>query len=181
MKTLSTIIQNKILLAILAGVISIGSFQVWQHNKLEYEKLIAKREEDCQHDLLTGEVHIKGSRSLTMLRYNNVANPALKQPGNNTEFKKDEIYLLIKRKPDYLIPPNVSNYDSSFFKSLSSVGDYPPQPLAVKGVSIDIAKKKAVVSSYCSKTPFTVPLENIYETFQPNDYRDNFGFPTFLE
>ncbi|MFN6572013.1 hypothetical protein [Dendronalium sp. ChiSLP03b] len=180
MKTLSTIIQNKILLGILAAVTSIGGFLVWQHNKQEYEKFLADREEACKVDLSSGEVYVGRSRSLKLLRYNKIANPNLQKPGINSEFKKDEIYVLLKTKPDYLIPPTISNYETSFFKSLSTVHDYAPEPLLVTGISIDVPKRQALVSSSCSKTPFTVPLENLYATYQTSDTDNPLGFPNFL-
>ncbi len=40
MKVLSSVIQNKLLVAILAGVVSIGGFQVWQYNQAQYAKFI---------------------------------------------------------------------------------------------------------------------------------------------
>lgn len=167
------LVQNKILLAILAGVTSIGSFQVWQHNQQEYQKFIAEREKNCEAGFALARAAINHSPSLQNLIYNNIKNPALKQPGINSEFKKDSDYLLIKTKPDYLLPPNVDNYDSQFFKSLSKRGDNPPKPLEVTAISLDMTKKQAVVSSYCSKTPFTVSLEDLYETYQMAADPDN--------
>lgn len=180
MKSISTIIQSKILLAILAGATSIGSFLFWQYNQQQYQKFIAAREKECKIDLSSGEVYVERSSSLKLLRYKNVVNQYLQRPGINTEFKKKEIYVLIKTKPDYLIPPNVSNYETQFFKRLSIAHDYAPEPLLVTGISIDIPKKQAVVSSGCSKTPFTVSLENLYETYQSHDYYDSFGFSKFF-
>ncbi|MEA5566634.1 hypothetical protein [Anabaena sp. UHCC 0399] len=174
MKSLSMLIQNKILLAILAGVTSIGSFQVWQHHKLEYEKFIAGKEKTCEVGFSLAQVSINYNPSLHRFIYNNIKSPALKQPGINTAFAKDSSYLLIKIKPDYLIPPNVDNYDSPLFKSLSKVGDTPPNPLEVKAISVDMVKKEALVSSYCSKTPFTVKLEDLYEKYQV-DFGNLFG------
>ena len=169
MKSISSVIQNKILLAILAGVVSIGSFQVWQYNQQKYENFIAAREKECEFDLNIGETNVKQSRHLRNLRYNQIANPGLEQPGINSEFEKGKAYVIIKTKPGYLIPPNTSNYDSTLFKTLSITYTSPPQPLIVRGVSIDRPKKQALVSSHCSSQPFVVPLENLYENFQPID------------
>lgn len=180
MKTLSTIIQNKILLAILAGVVSIGSFQVWKYNQEKNQKFIADREKECQVRLSQAKVSVDYSTSLSLLRYKNIVRKSLRQPGITSKFTKGAGYVLIKTKPDYLIPPNVSNYDSPFFKSLSIVGDFPPQPLKVTAISIDTVKKEALVSSYCSKEPFTVSLKDLYATYQTSDADDPLGFPNLL-
>jgi hypothetical protein len=156
----------------LAGVTSIGSFQVWQHKKQEYEKFIAITEQDCQVDFSSAKTYVYQSPSLQQLIYQNIEKAGLKKPGTNSEFKKESIYLLIKRKPDYLIPSNAS-YDSPFFKSLSTVGEIPPKPLLVRSISIDTNKKQAVVSSYCSKKPFAVNLEDLYEPYQVAADPDN--------
>ncbi|MBD2303386.1 hypothetical protein H6G80_33710 [Nostoc sp. FACHB-87] len=180
MKSLSTLIQNKILLAILAGVVSIGSFQVWKYNQEKYQKFIAERETECQVGLAHGKTSVYFSYSLRRLKYENVANPKLNQPGITSEFRKDAGYVIIKTKPDYLIPPNVDNYDSPFFKTLSSVGEFAPPPLDVTAISIDTVKKEALVSSYCSKTPFRVLLKDLYETYQAADAEDPLSLPNLL-
>jgi hypothetical protein len=109
MKNLSSLIQNNILLAILAGVVSIGSFQVWQYNQHKYDLFIAAKEKKCEFDLRIAETNVKQSRNLRNLRYNKIANPGLEQPGINSEFEKGKAYVFIKTKPGYLIPPNTSN------------------------------------------------------------------------
>ncbi|MBD2415976.1 hypothetical protein FACHB389_31415 [Nostoc calcicola FACHB-389] len=169
MNSLYRLIPNKILLAILAGVVSIGSFQIWQYNQQKYKKFIAAKEKECEFDLDIADTNVKQSRSLRNLRYNQIANPGLEQPGINSEFEKGKAYVVIKTKPGYVIPTNISNYDSTLFKTLSITSTTPPQPLIVRGVSIDISKKQALVSSHCSKQHFVVPLENLYENFQPID------------
>jgi len=169
MKSFSSIIQNKILLAILAVIVSIGSFKIWQYNQQKHYKFIAEKEKECELDLDIADTNVKQSRSLRNLRYNQIANHGLEQPGINSEFEKGKAYVVISTKAGYVIPPNTSNYDSTFFKSLSITYEHPPQPLIVRGVSIDIAKKQALVSSYCSSQPFLVPLKNLYENFQPID------------
>ncbi|UKP01045.1 hypothetical protein L6494_28380 (plasmid) [Nostoc sp. UHCC 0870] len=168
------LIQNKILLAILAGVTSIGSFQVWQHNKQEYDKFIAITEQQCEMDFSSAKSYIYRSQTLRQLLYQNVGKSGIRKPGINSEFEKKSIYLLMIRKPTYLIPSSAT-YDSPFLKSLSKVGDTPPEPLLVRGVSINTSKKQAVVSSHCSKTPFTVNLEDLYETYQALDPDTSFG------
>ncbi|MBX9256235.1 hypothetical protein H1Q63_20265 [Desmonostoc muscorum CCALA 125] len=169
MNSLYRLIPNKILLAILAGVVSIGSFQIWQYNQQKYNKFIAAKEKECEFDLDIADTNVKQSRSLRNLRYNQIANPGLEQPGINSEFEKGKAYLVISTKAGYIIPPNTSNYESTFFQSLSITSEHPPQPIIVRGVSINISKKQALVSSYCSSEPFVVPLENLYENFQPID------------
>ncbi|MCG6133983.1 MAG: hypothetical protein MET45_04895 [Nostoc sp. LLA-1] len=166
---LPLVIQNKILLAILAGVVSIGSFQVWQYNQQKHEEFIAGKEKECKFDLETGEITVKQSRNLRNLKYNDIKNSELEQPGINSEFKAGESYVLINTKSGSIIPANTSNYDSLFFRTLATSYDYPPPPLIVRGVSIDLQNKQALVSSYCSSKPFVIPLENLYETFQTID------------
>ncbi|MBE9210530.1 hypothetical protein IQ244_29315 [Nostoc sp. LEGE 06077] len=180
MKSLSTLIQNKILLAILAGVLSIGSFQVWKYNQEKYQKFVANRERECEVDLSQAKISVNYSTSLKLLKYNNVVRKGLRQPGLTSSFTKGAGYVLLKTKPDYLIPPDVENYNSPFFKSLSIVHDSPPQPLMVTAISVDVTKKEALVSSDCSKMPFTVPLENLYATYQTSDIDDPLGFPNLL-
>ncbi|WP_414541667.1 hypothetical protein [Nostoc sp. CCY0012] len=166
---LPLVIQNKILLAILAGVVSIGSFQVWQYNQQKHEEFIAGKEQDCKAQLHIGEVTVKQSRNLRNLKYNQVANPDLEQPGINSEFEPGKGYVLIYTNARSLFPANSATYESDFFKSLATADGFAPQPLVVTGVSIDMQKKQALVSSYCSSKPFVVPLENLYETFQTID------------
>ncbi|MBN3958759.1 hypothetical protein [Nostoc sp. NMS8] len=169
MKILALLIQNKILLAILAGVVSIGSFQVWKDNQVKYEKFIASQENNCKVYMKMGEDAVKRSPSLRNLKYNNIVTPGLKQPGINSQYEVDSRYLLLYNKPVSTLPPNTVVYENGFFKSLLSKANYPPDSLLVKAVSFDVKNQQATVSSYCAKTPFVVRLENLYEEFQPVD------------
>lgn len=170
MKTLSSGVQNKILLAILAGVLSIGSFEVWKYNQAKYEESIANQENNCQVYIEMGEDAVKRSLSLRNFKYNNIVTPGLKQPGINTKFQVDSMYILLYNKPVSTLPPNTSVPDNAFFKGLLKAGSYPPQSLMVNSVSIDRASKQAIVTSYCSRKPFAVSLDNLYEIFQPPDF-----------
>jgi hypothetical protein len=69
MKILSLAIQNKILLAILAGVVSIGSFQGWEYKKKEHEKVVANKETSCKVQLKMGQDAVRRSRILRSLKY----------------------------------------------------------------------------------------------------------------
>lgn len=169
MKSLYLLIQNKILLAILAGVVSIGSFQIWQYNQEKHYKFLAQQEQSCKFDLSRGEDNVRQSRNLRNLKYNQVVNPGLEQPGINSEFKPGKGYVLIYTNNRPLLATNSATYETDFLKSLSTADGFAPQPLVVTAVSIDVSQKQALVSSACSPKPFIVPLENLYETFQPID------------
>jgi len=170
MKTLSSVIQNKILLAILAGVLSIGSFEVWKYNQAKYEKFIAEEKHSCEGALEIGENTVKRSPSLRKFKYNDLVIPGLKQPGINTEFQVDSMYILLYNKPVSILPLNTSVHNDGFFKGLLKAGSYPPQSVMVNSVSMDQAKKQAIVTSYCSRKPFAVSLDNLYEIFQTQDF-----------
>lgn len=169
MKIVTSAIQNKILLAILAGIVSIGSFQVWKDKQAKYEKFIAGQENNCKVYIEMGEDAVKRSPSLRNLKYNNIVTPGLKQPGINSEYEVDSRYLLLYNKPVSTLPPNTLVYDNGFFKSLLKNGKNPPESLLVDAVSFDLKNQQATVSSYCAKKPFVVRLENLYEEFQPVD------------
>ncbi|MCC5633918.1 hypothetical protein LC613_41630 [Nostoc sphaeroides CHAB 2801] len=169
MKIVTLAIQNKILLAILAGVVSIGSFQVWQYNQAKYEKVIAVKENNCKVYIEMAEDSVKRSPSLRNFKYNNVVNQGIKQPGINSESEVDRRYILLYNKPVSTLPANALVYENGFFKSLLSKGNYPPESLLVDAVSFDLKNRQATVSSDCAKKPFVVKLENLYETVQPVD------------
>ncbi|MHC5777072.1 hypothetical protein [Nostoc sp.] len=169
MKIVTSAIQNKILLAILAGIVSIGSFQVWKDKQAKYEKFIAGQENNCKVYIEMGEDAVKRSPSLRNLKYNNIVTPGLKQPGINSEYEVDSRYLLLYNKPVSTLPPNTLVYDNGFFKSLLKNGKNPPESLLVDAVSFDLKNQQATVSSSCAKKPFVVRLENLYEEFQPVD------------
>lgn len=166
MKILTSAIQNKILLAILAGVVSIGSFQVWQYNQAKYERLIADKENNCKVYIEMAEDSVKRSPSLRNLKYNNLVTPGLKQPGINSQSEVDGRYILLYNKPVSTLPPNALVYENGFFKSLLAKGNYPPESLLVDAVSFDLKNKQATVKSDCAKKPFVVDLENLYEEIQ---------------
>lgn len=169
MKIVTSAIQNKILLAILAGIVSIGSFQVWKDKQAKYEKFIAGQENNCKVYIEMGEDAVKRSPSLRNLKYNNIVTPGLKQPGINSEYEVDSRYLLLYNKSVSTLPPNTLVYDNGFFKSLLKNGKNPPESLLIDAVSFDLKNQQATVSSYCAKKPFVVRLENLYEEFQPVD------------
>lgn len=97
MKVLSSVIQNKLLLAILAGVLSIGSFQVWQYNQAQYEKFINQAKNDCGVYIELGEDAVKRSPSLRALKYQNKRLRELKQPGINSEPADPGHYVMLRR------------------------------------------------------------------------------------
>ncbi len=169
MKILGLLIQNKILLAILAGVVSIGSFQVWQYNQAKYEKLITAKENNCKVYIEMAQDSVKRSPSLRNFKYNNVVTPGLEQPGINSQSEVDRRYILLYNKPVSTLPANALVYENGFFKSLLSKANYPPDSLLVDAVSFDLKNRQATVKSDCAKKPFVVNLENLYETVQPVD------------
>ena len=169
MKIISSVIQNKILLAILVGIVSIGSFQVWQYNQAKYERLIADKENNCKVYIEMAEDSVKRSPSLRNLKYNNVVTSGLKQPGINSQSEVNRRYILLYNKPVSTLPPNALVYDNGFFKSLLSKGNYPPKSLLVDAVDFDLKNQQATVKSDCAKKPFVVDLENLYEELQPVD------------
>lgn len=179
MKVLSSVIHTKLLLAILAGVASIGSFQVWQNKQAQYEKLISDSKINCGVDIELGEDAVKRSPSLRALKYQNKLLPGLERPGINSESADPGAYVMLFRSPASTLPPNALPFDDPFFTSLLNKEKYPPKTLMVRAASFDLAKKKATVKSDCTKKPFVVDLENLYLEYQPIDRllrRSNFDF-----
>lgn len=168
MKVLSLLIQNKLLLAILVGVASIGSFQVWQYNQAQYEKLISNAKNDCGVYIKLGEDAVKNSPSLKAVKYQNKLLRGLKQPGINSDSADPGGYVMILRSPASTLPPNAKPFDDPFFTSLLNKEDV-PKTLMVSAVAFDLAKKKATVKSFCTKKPFVVNLDNLYERYQTID------------
>lgn len=168
MKVLSSVIQNKLLLAILAGVLSIGSFQVWQYNQAQYEKLIINAKNDCGVYIELGEDAVKNSPSLRALKYQNKRLRELKQPGINSESADPGDYVMLFRSPASSLPPNALPFDDPFFTSLLNK-EKSPKTLMVSVLDFDLPKKQATVESYCTKKPFVVDLENLYARYQPID------------
>jgi hypothetical protein len=169
MKVLSSVIQNKLLLAILAGVVSIVGFQVWQHNQAQYEKLISDAKVNCGVDIELGEDAVKRSPSLRALKYQNKLLPGLERPGINSESADPGAYVMLFRSPASTLPSNALPLDDPFFTSLLNKEKYPPKTLMVRAVSFDLAKKQAAVKSDCTKEPFVVDLEDLYLEYQPID------------
>jgi hypothetical protein len=168
MKVLSSVIQNKLLLAILAGVVSIVSFQVWQYNQAQYEKLISNAKNDCGVYLELGENAVKNSPSLRALKYQNKRLRELKQPGINSEPADPGHYVMLFPSPASTLPPNALPFDDPFFTSLLNKSES-PQTLMADVVSFDLPKKQATVKSLCTKKPFVVDLEDLYLEYQPID------------
>lgn len=168
MKVLSSVIHTKLLLAILAGVVSIGGFQVWQYNQAQYEKLISEAKNGCGVYIELGEDAIKRSPSLRALKYQNKRLSGLEQPGINSESADPGAYVMLFRSPASTLPPNALPFDDPFFTSLLNKEES-PKTLMVQAVSFDLAKKQATVKSLCTKKPFVVALEDLYLEYQPID------------
>ncbi|MCW5318232.1 hypothetical protein GTQ43_32205 [Nostoc sp. KVJ3] len=111
MKVLSSVIHTKLLLAILAGVVSIGGFQVWQYNQAQYEKLISEAKNGCGVYIELGEDAIKRSPSLRALKYQNKRLSGLEQPGINSESADPGAYVMLFRSPASTLPPNALPFD----------------------------------------------------------------------
>lgn len=168
MNVLSLVIQNKLLLAILAGILSIGGFQIWQYNQAQYEKLISDAKNGCGVYMELGEGAVKNSPSLKVLKYKNKRLPELKQPGINSEGASPGAYVMLLRSPASTLPPNALPFDDPFFTSLLNKEES-PKTLIVRAASFDLAKKQATVKSDCTKKPFVVDLEDLYLEYQPID------------
>jgi hypothetical protein len=167
----NNLVQNKILLAILAGITSIGSFQVWKYNQEKHEKFIAEQTAKCQQRLDEGYSYMNNSMTLsTFFREPSLAVEELnkiEKPGINTPFKTGKTYVLMYKTPGRLLPSN-PRYDGKFFENLSkqtTKGIIPP--LAVIAESIE--DKQATIVSFCTPESFTVSVENLYEPYQQND------------
>jgi hypothetical protein len=168
MKVLSLVIQNKLLLAILAGVLSIGGFQIWQYNQAQYEKFIIHAKNDCGVYIELGEGAVKNSPSLRALKYQNKRLPELRQPGINSEPADPGHYVMLFPSPGSTLPPNALPFDDPFFTSLLNKSES-PKTLMADVVSFDLPKKQALVKSLCTKKPFVVALEDLYLEYQPID------------
>ncbi|MHC5674397.1 hypothetical protein [Nostoc sp.] len=137
MKVLSSVIHTKLLVAILAGVVSIGGFQVWQYNQAQYAKFISDSKINCGVDIELGEDAV----------------PANAQTNQNQSFltQFQQIYSSLQTY--------ISNYQKEFTKSLgklsaeltqaieSSVGDLGiPDPLkAGKNIEKVIQKQEGAL------------------------------------
>lgn len=168
MKVLSSVIQNKLLLAILAGVVSIGGFQIWQAKQAQYEKLISEAKNDCGVYIELGEDAVKGSPSLRALKYQNNRIRGLKQPGIDSNPADLGDYVLLLRSPASTLPPNALPFEDTFFTSLLNKEES-PKTLMVSVLSFDLQKKQALVSSPCTKEPFVIEMADLYERFQAID------------
>lgn len=168
MKILSFAIQNKLLLAILAGVASIVSFQVWEYNHAQYEKRLASARNNCGVYIELGEDAVRFSPSLKAVKYQNKVIPGLKQPGVNSESAEPGDYVMILPSQSSTLPPNALPFDDPFFTSLLNK-EASPKTLMVSVVSFDKSKKQATVESYCTKKPFVVDMDNLYERSQTID------------
>ncbi|WP_341531435.1 hypothetical protein WKK05_37645 (plasmid) [Nostoc sp. UHCC 0302] len=172
------LVQNKILLAILAGVTAIGSFQVWKYNQEKHEKFIAEQTAKCQKQLDLANTYIDSSKTLYVF-YNYPSSPLneverIEKPGINKPFKIGETYVLIYKVPGRLVPDN-PRYDGKFFEGLSKqTTEGVISPLAVTARAIQ--GKQATVSTFCSPQTFTVSVENLYDPNQQNDV----GFPSTM-
>lgn len=168
MKVLSSVIHTKLLVAILAGVSSIVSFQVWQYNQAQYAKFISDSKINCGVDIELGEDAVKRSPSLRALKYQNKRLRELRQPGINSESASPGAYVMLLRSPASTLPPNALPFDDPFFTSLLNKEES-PKTLIVRAASFDLAKKQATVKSDCTKKPFVVALEDLYLEYQPID------------
>ncbi|WP_414553446.1 hypothetical protein [Anabaena sp. CCY 0017] len=163
--------QPKILLAILGVVTSIAGFQIWQHNKQEYEKQVVKQIDGCRGATKSAYQYIQSSKTLSSVYHAkrldiDISTLFLEKPGVTSPFKPDKNYLLIYTTPSAVIPDQ-PRYDGQIFNQLSRV-EKSPIPIIVTIKSIDAGK--AVVNSVCSPKPFTVSTENLYEPQQKSDF-----------
>ncbi|MDZ7965844.1 MAG: hypothetical protein RM368_12850 [Nostoc sp. DedSLP03] len=168
MKVLLLAIQNKLLLGIFAGVASIVSFQIWQYNQAQYEKRMSNAKNDCGVSIELGEDAVNFSPSLQAVKFQNKLLPGVKQPGINSESADPGDYVMILRSQSSTLPPNAKPFDDPFFTSLLNKETL-PKTLLVSVVSFDKSKKQAIVESECTKEPFVVDMDNLYERFQVVD------------
>ncbi|SRR5579883_2096222 len=179
---LDNLIKNKILLAILAAVMSLGGFEAWKYNQEKHEKLIAEKKANCQEEINSAYSFVNRSKTLNSIRLKFVDENkiAVQHPGVNGEPVNTSInYILMYTKPHALIPSQ-PRYDDDYFVSLSNAKDVPP-PLMVfiKSSYNGMANNGMVkVSTQCSPDEFEVSLNNLYFYFQKGD--DNVQFPSFF-
>lgn len=169
MKFVSSVNQNKFLAAILAGVASIGAFQVWQHNQAQQEKTLKQAKTNCGVYLGLGEDAVKRSPSLRALKYDNKLLRGLEQVGSSPDLTKPGAYVMLFRTPASTLPPNAVPFDDSFFTSLLNKEKYPPKTLMVRAVSFDLKSRQATVESFCTRRPFVVNFDDLYAEYQPID------------
>ena len=168
---LSTLAQNKILLAILAAVTSLSGFEVWKWNQEQHQEFMTEQKAKCQDQLDSAWRFVSKSSTLykRMSETEGEQTKPLEQPSINTKFEKDKLYILLYRKPHSLIP-EAPIYDDLFFHGLAKVAENsPPPPLWVLGKSEE--NNKITVFSYCSPKPFEVSPEDLYESHQKSDFK----------
>ena len=176
----SSLVQYKIQLAILGAVLSLGSFEVWKYNQEQNQKFLAEQQKKCQQQLDDAERFVTGSPSLHALTMGlkTKQEPPLDQPGTTTQLKENQDVLLIYTTPHSLIPKE-PQYSNQFFDMLAKDWKNAPPPLWVSASPLDSGH--ALVFTACSPKPFPVPLQNVYEYLQRNDYRRaaHFGLEPF--
>lgn len=168
------LIQSKIMLAIFGVLTLVLGVEVWKWNQEQHGKFIAQQQKKCQQELDEADEYVKHSKTLYAIYYADVfhqgkLNYQVQRPGIESPFNPGNRYILLYNTPANLIPNN-PRYDGDFFEMLSKKSaKYSPEPLMVTAKSLK--DKQATVTTFCSPKPFTVSVENLYDTVQSNDFQ----------
>lgn len=166
---LRALAEYKIQLAILGVLVSLASFGTWKWKQEQHEKFLAQQQKACQQNLDIANFYVNRSKTLNAQRLTLFGQPPLAdQPGINAPFKEGQSYILFHTSPSVSFLPSQPRYDGAFFAVLSGRWKGTPPPLMVKARAIQ--GKQAVVATSCSPKPFTVSLNDLYETAQGNDF-----------
>ncbi|RCJ42802.1 hypothetical protein A6769_36755 [Nostoc punctiforme NIES-2108] len=167
------VIQQKILMAILAIGVASLSFQMWKYQDEQYQKLLANQKVLCEKSLKDADDLIFKSRTLySAFNSGNgshaIPKDKIQQPGINTQLQKKS-YVLIRTKKHPLIPNNTPHYKSTYFES------YSKPPGGETNVDAIVTAEplndfEALVTSPCSPKPFPVFFEDLYEITQKHDF-----------
>lgn len=167
------VIQQKILMAILAIGVTSLSFQMWKYQDEQYQKLLANQKVLCEKSLKDADDLIFKSRTLySAFNSGNgrhaIPKDKIQQPGINTQLQKKS-YVLIRTKKHPLIPSNTPHYKSTYFES------YSKPPGGETNVDAIVTAEplndfEALVTSPCSPKPFAVSFEDLYEITQKHDF-----------
>lgn len=174
-------VQQKILLAILGvGVVTL-SFQVWKYQDEQYQKFLANQQQICEKSLKDAGNTIEKSKALfsaykpKLLGANVIASEKIYHPGINSQLQKNKPYLLIRSDKSALIPASTPHYKNDYFEGYSK----PPGGETIFAAIVTaepLNDLSALVTSPCSPKPFAVPLKDLYETIQKNDFTPGGNF-----
>jgi hypothetical protein len=174
-------VQQKILILIVSIGVASLSFQMWKYQDEQYQKFLANQQGICEKSLKDAGNTIGKSKALfsaykpKLLGANVIASDKIYHPGINSQLQKEQPYILIRSDKSALIPANTPHYKNDYFEGYSK----PPGGETIFAAIVTaepLNDLSALVKSPCSPKPFAVPLKDLYETIQKNDFTPDGNF-----